>query len=120
MEYKVLVLNIFDEKIKEIICSKTDGKTSSNYLNKLVVLLKYFILHGCKTYHFKKNSFINQFVAKDNRTINKMLDKLVASDLITYEMKPDESNPVVSGYSINPAKVIKFVDDLEREYSTLF
>lgn len=117
MAHDIFTLNIFDEEVKKEILSKTNEKLSNVKLNKLVILLKYFLRTGISIYHFKNNEFTKKFVYSDNRTINRCLEILEKANLIKWSMYKNPNNPKLSGYSINPQNALKFAISLKENNS---
>lgn len=113
MAHDIFTLNIFDEEVKNHINSKSTKKLSKEQLNKLVILLKYFLRTGISIYHFANNDFTKKFVYSDNSTINKYLNILQDVELITFSKFRNEKNPKLQGYSINPTKALNFAISLK-------
>lgn len=115
MAHDIFTLNIFDEAVKKRIISTNQQKISPEKLNKLVILLKYFLRTGISIYHFKNNQFTKKYVYSDNRTINKCLEILKKAGLITYSIQQNKKIPIYQGYNINPTKALEFAISLKSE-----
>lgn len=114
MSNDIFTLNIFDEEVKKQILNNSKEKISANKLNKLVILLKYFLRTGISNYHFKNNEFTKKFVYSDNRTINSCLDILKEANLIDYSIYI-KKNSQIRGYFINPTKALQFAISLKED-----
>ena len=114
MSNDIFTLNIFDEEVKKQILNNSKEKISANKLNKLVILLKYFLRTGISNYHFKNNEFTKKFVYSDNRTINSCLDILKEANLIDYSIYI-KKNSQIRGYFVNPTKALQFAISLRED-----